>query len=210
MPNGADPDVFHPNIRGDDVRHQYGLDGKIVVGFSGILRPWHGLDLLIQAFAEVVGSRTDVHLLIVGDGPIRPELERMLIERGLSDRVTITGRQPHEQVRFFVAAMDIAVSPRATFYASPMKLLEYMAMGKAIVAPNMENIRDVLRHEENGILFLPEDVGSLVKGLDSLISNAALRSTLGRAARLKIEMERTWLHNAKDVLRLIEHGHLTA
>jgi glycosyltransferase involved in cell wall biosynthesis len=205
MPNGTDPDVFHPDIDGQPTRQQYGLDGKIVIGFCGILRPWHGLEVLLQAFEDVLQGRTDLHLLIVGDGPIRGDLERLLHERGLVRYVTITGRQPHERVRSFVAAMDIAVSPRATFYASPMKILEYMGMGKAIVAPDMENIRDILTHEHDSILFRPEDAGSLAKGLESLIADIDLRTKLGQAARHKIVTERTWLHNAKDVIRLIQN-----
>jgi glycosyltransferase involved in cell wall biosynthesis len=100
--------------------------------------------------------------------------------------------------------MDIAVSPRATFYASPMKILEYMGMGKAIVAPDMENIRDILTHEHDGILFRPEDSGSLAKSLQHLITDVAVRAQLGASARQKIVAERTWLHNAKDVMRLID------
>ena len=79
--------------------------------------------------------RSDLHLLIVGDGPIRCILEKTVANNGLSGKVTITGRQLHEMVRFFMAAMDIAVSPLSTFYASPMKIIEYMAMGKALWPP---------------------------------------------------------------------------
>jgi glycosyltransferase involved in cell wall biosynthesis len=205
MPNGTDPDVFHPDIDGQSIRQQYGLNGKIVIGFCGILRPWHGLEVLLQAFADVLQGRTNLHLLIVGDGPSRGDLERLLQERGLARHVTITGRQPHERVRSFVAAMDIAVSPRATFYASPMKILEYMGMAKAIIAPDMENIRDILTHEHDSILFRPEDAGSLAKGLEYLIADIDVRKQLGQAARRKIVTERTWLHNAQDVIRLIAH-----
>jgi len=204
MPNGVDPACFHPDIDGQQVRSRLGLDGKVVIGFTGILRPWHGIDLLIQAFEEVADKRADLHLLIVGDGPIRSDLERMLTERRLSEKVTITGRQPHDEVKFFVAAMDIAVSPRATFYASPMKILEYMAMGKAVIAPDMGNIQDILSHNQNGILFRPEDAGALKKGLLGLIDDPLLRSRLGKEARRKIEAERTWSHNAREVIRLVE------
>src|SRR5690606_27613788 len=113
-------------------------------GFSGILRPWHGLELLLEAFARLAAGDPRLHLLIVGDGPIRGELDAAIAARQLQDRVTITGRVPHAEVRDYVALMDVAVSPRATFYASPMKVLEYMAMGKAIVAPAMDNLRDIL------------------------------------------------------------------
>ena len=205
MPNGTDPSVFHPHIDGEPIRQQYGLEGKVVIGFCGILRPWHGLELLLQAFAEVSLGRPDLHLLIVGDGPSRADLERLLRDRGLTRQVTITGRQPHERVRVFVAAMDIAVSPRATFYASPMKILEYMGMGKAIVAPDMENIRDILTHEQDGLLFRAEDAGALAKSLQYFIGNAARRAEFGKMARQKIEAERTWSHNAQAIVHLLEN-----
>jgi glycosyltransferase involved in cell wall biosynthesis len=129
LPNGVDPDRFHPLIGDAEIRRQYGLERKLVVGFTGILRPWHGPELLAEAFHRIAERYPDLHLLIVGDGPSRASLEQWFADRGLSSRLTVTGRVPHAQVRRLVAAMDIAVSPRATFYSSPMKILEYMAMG---------------------------------------------------------------------------------
>lgn len=204
MPNGADPEVFRADVDDREIRRQWRLEGKIVVGFTGILRPWHGLDLLLKAFESLAQDRDDLHLLIVGDGPIRSEVESEIKQKGLMEKVTITGRQPHEKVNRFVAAIDIAVSPRATFYASPMKILEYMAMGKAILAPDMENIRDILSHEEDGFLFKEEDIASMTEGLRALVEDSALRLKLGHHARKKIENERTWAHNARAVLSIIE------
>ncbi len=204
MPNGADPEVFHTGVDDGEVRRELGVGEKIVIGFTGILRPWHGLEMLIQSFEEIVREREDVHLLIVGDGPIRAEVASEIKRKRLDGKVTITGRQSHDKVGRFVAAMDIAVSPRATFYASPMKILEYMAMGKAIIAPDMENIRDILRHRKDGFLFQPEDAEALTKGLRELVDNAQLRSNLGRNARKKIETERTWTHNAMEVIEMLK------
>ncbi len=202
MPNGADPDAFTADFDARDVRARLGIADRLVIGFSGILRPWHGLDLLVEAFARLSASNPKLHLLIVGDGPIRQDLERQIAQQGLTDRVTITGRLPHAQVREYVGAMDVAVSPRATFYASPMKVLEYMAMGKAIVAPDMENLRDILVDSADGLLFTAEDVDALTAALARMVTDDALRGRLGVAARRKIEEERTWLHNARDVERL--------
>jgi glycosyltransferase involved in cell wall biosynthesis len=145
-------------------------------------------------------------LLIVGDGPIRSDLEKTVANNGLSGKVTITGRQVHEMVRFFVAAMDIAVSPLSTFYASPMKIIEYMAMGKALVAPNTPNIRDIVTHEEDGILFYPQKVDDLIQKLLFLIGDCHLRGRLGFNARSKIESRYTWQRNAKHVVSIIENG----
>ena len=204
MPNGADPDVFHPSIDGTSVRQRYNLQGKIVIGFTGILRPWHGIDLLVDAFGNILDGREDLHFLIVGDGPIRSELERDIAAKGLSQHIAITGRQSHDVVSTFVAAMDITVSPRATPYASPMKILEYMAMGKTVVAPDTSNIRDIISHGKDGILFQAEEVGSLTKALNEVVNDSELRMELGKNARKKIEDERTWSHNAAGVISLIK------
>jgi glycosyltransferase involved in cell wall biosynthesis len=202
MPNGADPDVFTPGFDATPVRKRLGIEGRVVVGFSGILRPWHGLELLLEAFEKLAPAFPELHLLIVGDGPSRADTEQRARAAGLSDRVTITGRLPHAEVRDHVAAMDVAVSPRATFYASPMKVLEYMAMGKAIVAPAMDNLRDILVDGDEALLFEAENAASLGTQLERLLRDAGLRRRLGAAARQKIERERTWRHNAEEVTEM--------
>lgn len=202
MPNGVDPERFRPDIDGAGVRARLGLDGKVVVGFTGILRPWHGLDLLVRAFGEVARRGDPLHLLIVGDGPSRAEVERLAAGLGVLDRLTITGRVPHDAVREYVAAMDIAVSPRATAYASPMKILEYMAMAKAVIAPDMDNIRDLLTDRQDALLFRPEDSSALADRIRRLAGDPTLRAALGVAARRKVERERSWSHNAAAVVRL--------
>jgi glycosyltransferase involved in cell wall biosynthesis len=204
MPNGVDTEVFHPGIDRQEVRQRLGIEQETVIGFTGILRPWHGLEVLLQAFQQICQTQSDLHLLIVGDGPIRSDLEKAVANNGLSGKVTITGRQVHELVRSFVAAMDIAVSPRTTFYASPMKILEYMAMGKAVIAPDTENCRDILADQREGILFRPEDADDLARKLRRLIDDSDLRSKLGNAARTKIESGHTWLDNARSVIGLVE------
>jgi glycosyltransferase involved in cell wall biosynthesis len=209
MPNGVDSDAFHPALDGASVRASLGAHNKLVVGFTGILRPWHGLELLLDAFSVVSAQRDDLHLLIVGDGPSRAPIEREAATRGLADRVTITGRQPHEAVRGFVAAMDVTVSPRATFYASPMKIVEYMSMGKTIVAPDMENIRDLITGEVDGVLFTPESSRALADALLRVLADAELRRRLGDAARATVLARRTWLHNAHAVVELFERARPT-
>jgi glycosyltransferase involved in cell wall biosynthesis len=203
MPNGADPAVFHPGISGDGVRRSFGVEDQVIVGFTGILRPWHGVDMLLEAFERVARGRDYVHLLILGDGPIREQLEASIARKGLTNRVTITGRVPHAQVREYVAAMDIAVSPHSTFYASPMKVLEYMAMGKAIVAPDTGNHRDILTAGRTALLFEKGSTSALADALTKLVNNASLRESLGTAARRVIETERTWAHNAREVIDIV-------
>jgi glycosyltransferase involved in cell wall biosynthesis len=205
MPNGADPGRFDPaGANRDGVRARYGLTSAIVVGWAGVLRDWHGLELLLNALAHVPNA----HLLIVGDGPARPAVEAQVTRLGLAGRVIVTGRVPHDAMPDHVAAMDVAVVAHdRTGVASPMKLLEYMAMGRAVVAPRLDSIRDVVEDGRQGLLFTPGDGAELTVALQRLTGDADLRRRLGREARLAIETTRNWRGNAERVLQLVRDRH---
>jgi glycosyltransferase involved in cell wall biosynthesis len=201
VPNGVDSQRFAPE-RADreGARARLGIDKRVVVGWSGILRQWHGVDLLVEAVAAL----PDAVLLVVGDGPARADIEGRAAHLGIGDRLVITGRIPHEEMSDYLAAMDIAVIPdERTGVASPMKLIEYMAMARAVVAPRLPNIEDVMQHDVNGLLFSAADVGDLTGHLHVLVADAARRERLGAQARLDVEREHTWRHNADRVLSLV-------
>jgi glycosyltransferase involved in cell wall biosynthesis len=202
LPNGANLTKFDPHIDGSLVRASYGIGRKTVIGFVGILRPWHGIEILLEAFAGLSAGREDLHLLIVGDGPIEGELKARAAALGISSHVTFCGRIAHDNVRDHVAAFDIAVSPKATFYASPMKILEYMAMAKPVIAPAMDNIRDIIDDGRTGQLFEPESIHGLRQALQALVDDRALCARLGGQARAEIESARSWEMNAR---RVIDH-----
>jgi glycosyltransferase involved in cell wall biosynthesis len=210
LPNAANPGTFRMVDGAEAMRDRLSLGNRVVLGFVGILRPWHGVDLFLRAVAVLLGRGYDIHALIVGDGPMEVALRRLAVDSGIGDRVTFTGRVPHESVRAYIAAMDVAVSPRATFYASPMKILEYMAMAKPVVGPAMENIRDLIEDGRTGQLFAPEDCGDLVRRLEELIVSRERRQMIGAAARSEIERHRTWEKNGEIVAntarRLVASG----
>jgi glycosyltransferase involved in cell wall biosynthesis len=201
LPNGADPVRFDPAGADETgVRHRLGLDSAVVVGWSGILRAWHGLELLLNAVARVDG----VTLLIVGDGPARPALEARAASLRIADRVIVTGRVPHAGMRDYIAAMDIAVvADERTGVASPMKLLEYMAMARPVVAPDLPNIRDVVRPDIEGLLFEPNSSDALAGALRQLAADPALRERIGRLGRARVDAERNWQANARAVVSAI-------
>lgn len=203
LPNGADPRRFRPEIDGTEVRRQHGLEGAVVVGFSGSLRDWHGVDLLLEAVARAAARAPALKALIVGDGPLREDLEREARDPRLAGRVAFAGRVAHDAMPAHLAAMDVPVSPRATFYASPMKVLEYMAMGRATVAPRMGNLEDLIEDGRDGLLFLPESVDDLAGALTRLALDGGLRRDLGRAAREKVVRERSWGACAAKVLEWV-------
>ncbi len=200
IPNGVDPAKFNPSQTGNHIRQRLGIENKTVIGFAGILRPWHGIELLLDAFQSLTTHSTSIHLLIVGDGTIESLLKKRVRELGLSSSVTFTGRVPFSEMNQYLAAMDIAVTPRATFYASPMKILEYMAMGIPIIAPDMPNIRDLICDGENGLLFEAENPSSLTQAFSKLLHSPNLRTRIGRNARQRVEVERNWLCIARTII----------
>ncbi len=207
LPNGADSDVFRPDpeVRAA-LRAQLAIEpDDVVVGFSGILRPWHGVDVLIEAVAQL-RERSRVKVLIVGDGPSVNTLRALSVLRGLERQVIFTGRVAHREIPRYLAAFDIGLSPRATFYASPMKVPEYMATGMAVVAPRMPNLADLIVDGVDGVLFRPDDVDDLTVVLDSLVEDKDRREKLARTARTTILTRRTWLHNAARVVSLVGEG----
>jgi len=204
VPNGADPVKFGATADEPALRERYGMGSRTVIGFVGILRPWHGPELLLRAAARLDRNECDPHLLFVGDGPSEAEMMSLARELGFESRVTFAGRVPHDDVAAHIAAMDVTVSPKATFYASPMKILEYMAIGKAVVAPDMPNIRDIFEAGEEGLLFREEDEDSLYEVLDRVCRERELRERLGRNARVCVETRRNWDANARIVESIAE------
>jgi glycosyltransferase involved in cell wall biosynthesis len=173
----------------------------LIVGFTGILRPWHGIDLLVGAIASMVKNGFKPFLLIVGDGPYRKPLEKMVHDLRLGRSVCITGRIPHQKVPDYVSLFDVAVSPRATFYASPMKVIEYMALGRPVVVPATPNFLDIIDNRLNGITFEEGNEVALVQALVCLFQEPGLRRELGIRARQKVERRLNWRWNAIEVCR---------
>jgi glycosyltransferase involved in cell wall biosynthesis len=139
--------------------------------------------------------------VVVGDGPARPVLERQAAALGIADRVRFTGLAPHEAVPSLVAGFDIALQPRAVAYASPLKIFDYMAAGRAIVAPDQPNIREILTDGETALLFDPARPDAVWQAALRLAGDATLRTRLGAAARSEIERRRyTWAGNAARLI----------
>lgn len=199
MHNGINPDEY-------PVAHSTPTaDAPVVLGFVGWFRNWHGLSEMLIALDEQKAFERNVHLMLVGDGPLRPRLEALIAERNLTNHVTITGALSREELLATLPKLDIALQPAATSYASPMKLFEYMAAGKAIVAPAQPNIQEVLTDGKNGLLFTPDDWKHMITRVMELVGTPETIRTLGEAARESIRTEnRTWTGNAKRVQALLQ------
>jgi glycosyltransferase involved in cell wall biosynthesis len=212
-PNGVDADRYRPDVDGTSVRDQYGLRGTTVVGFIGTFGPWHGAETLAQAWVKLLASdparRRTVRLLMIGEGARLADTQRILREGGALDAAVFTGVVAHEDGPAYLAACDVLASPHVPntdgtpFFGSPTKLFEYMAMGKGIVASELDQIGEVLEHQRTAWLVRPGDVDALADGLRRLIGDPALRSALGAAARLDAVSRYTWrAHTCRTISKL--------
>ena len=205
-PNGVDAEKFRPNIGGELVRDELGVEAdEVLAGFVGSFGPWHGVLELARAITRIP-SQARLKFVLIGAGKLREETEGIIREAGLTDRVIFTGAVAHERVPAYLDACDILVSPHvpledgSDFFGSPTKLFEYMAMGKGIVASRLGQIGDVLAHEENALLVEPKKLGELSDALMRLAGSRELRERLGWQARHDVEEKYTWAHNAQRVI----------
>ncbi|HLE57681.1 MAG TPA: glycosyltransferase family 4 protein [Rhodothermia bacterium] len=201
VPNGVDVDRFKPRARPRESGESF------TIGFVGTLKPWHGLDDLLQAFKSIADHDPSVRLLIVGDGPERNRTEQTLDAIGLRSRATLTGSVAHEHVPEWVASMDVAVAPypsSATCYFSPLKLYEYMACAVPVVASDTGQISDTITNEVDGLLYEPGDANGLARAILAVKESPSLAARLGAAGRECVVSKHTWSASLDRVLASIE------
>ena len=173
---------------------------SLTIAYAGHLYAWKGVDVLLEALAQVPGVRC----LIAGGHDKEPDLARLqaLAARlGVESRVTFTGHLPPSDVPGVLARADILALPNpasaiSTHATSPLKLFEYMAAEKAIVASNLPAIREVLTHDVNALLVTPGDPGALAGAIRRLAGDPLLRETLAAAARTVVA-EYSWDRRAE-------------
>ncbi|MEB0163397.1 glycosyltransferase family 4 protein [Glaciimonas sp. CA11.2] len=210
IPNGINVDRFDQTMDPQVAKTALGLQDKMVLGFTGFVRDWHGLDKVIAMLALGGEGAEDTltsnrHLLVVGDGPARAQLEHQAAMLNISDRITFTGVVNRDQVARYVAAFDIALQPAVVAYASPLKLFEYLALGKAIVGPDQPNITEILTDGYNAVLFDPDHTDGLPVAIERLCADIGLRHEVGGNARRTIaDQGLTWNANAVRVAKLFK------
>lgn len=205
-PNAVDPTCYHLGISGATVRRRLMLEGKLVIGFIGTFGPWHGAEVLAQAVRRVTTQFPQAHFLFIGDGSGMPKVREIIAADDVGERVTFAGFVPQEEGPSYLAACDILVSPHVPnpdgtpFFGSPTKLFEYMAMGKGIVASDLDQIGEVLCHGETAWLVKPGDPEDLARGIVRLAEDPFLREALGKAAREEVVAKYTWTAHVGRIL----------
>lgn len=200
LPNGFDADVFSPRD-GGSAKRALGLEGRFVVGLVGSLKPWHGVATLLDAFSLLALSVPEAALLIVGDGP---ESDRVAeFARTRPDlKVVATGAVSHDEVAEHIAGCDVATAPydaAENFYFSPMKIFEYFAMERPVVATPQGQISEIIRDDDNGLLVPPGNAAALAAALERLARDPAQARRLAVRGR-ESASARTWVANAARLL----------
>ena len=205
IPDAVSERVFGPEASGDAVLRKYGLLGRRTVGFVGSFQHWHDVPGLLRAFAKLYGEDDNLRLLLVGDGDERQTAQRLARRLGIADAVIFTGAVRHEQVPRYIAAMDVPVVPYgklSEFYFSPMKMFEYMAVGRPAVAAALGQMAEVIKHGRDGWLYTAGDVDSLAEGIRTILYDPQLAARMGAAARRKVLSRHTWRNVAEQVIEL--------
>ncbi len=198
LPCAADIEAFKPNYNSETVRKSLGLTTEPVVMWVGGFYPWHDLSLLLESFALILQQRPDAKLVLVGDGQTRSSVKDMITKAGMSHAVIMTGAIAHSQVPEMLSIADVAVVPSAPITAgiggtgAPLKLFEYMAAGKAIVATALNEAAEVIRDGYNGLLVDAGDINKFAESTLKLINDPEERSRLGQNAREQAVKQYSW------------------
>jgi len=182
---------------------ELGLENKIVLGFLGSFYAYEGLDVLIQGLALLQKEHPDMHLLLVGGGPEDEKLKNLVKELSLSDKVTFTGRVPHDQVKDYYSLVDYLVYPRKnmrlTDLVTPLKPLEAMAQGKVVIASDVGGHKELIKDKETGYLFAADCAQSLCnKVLEIMQADSSEKTNIINNGLRYVNEERNWTNSVAN------------
>ena len=209
-PNGVDPQKYSTAIKGDEIKKKYRLGNYKVVGFVGTFGQWHGVVQMAKSinlfFQLDPGKKKEVKFLLIGDGRLMPVVRKVIHTNGYMDNVVFTGLVPQSEGPKYMGACDILLSPHiknpdgTAFFGSPTKLFEYMAMGKPIIASDLDQIGDILEHKKTAYLIEPGNIRQLSNAIQVLLDDSKLREELGKNARVEALKKYTWEKHTEKLL----------
>lgn len=209
---GANTRRFRPDIDRVAARERLGLRAHSpIVGYCGSFAAWHGLDTLVEAIARL--GRGVAHVLMVGDGTGRSAIEGLVESMGLAEHFTFTGRVPYEDVPGMLAAADVCVAPfhpeRHAFSATrgfaldPLKVFEYLALGKPTITVRAENIERLFDDDVHLRLYRAGDPVSLSVALADYLNDPARAAHQAAAGRERVTKRHTWEAHARHLSALM-------
>jgi glycosyltransferase involved in cell wall biosynthesis len=205
-PNRVNSSLFHPSVDGSAIAEKYNLQGKKVIGWTGSFRGFHAIDHVVNAFELVHNEHPDTILMLVGDGLEFDKIKAMVLEKKLEAAVIMTGKKDFIEIPKYVANFDVSlVSARSAegFHYSPLKLREYLALGKAVIAPNAGDLAEIFSDGEDLLLYEAGNYHSLAQEILKILEDAPLHNKLKKNAISWFENEGSWSHELKKVCDLL-------
>lgn len=202
--NGVDTNKFRPMDDVSGLRKELGLEDKQIVAFIGIFVEWQGLEQLIESAPSVIDTRPDTVFLLVGDGPLKDKLVSKAEETGRNQHFLFTGFVPYEKVPSFINMSDVCVVPKKPLKSgySPLKLYEYMACGKPIIATRTGGF-EILENAHAGILIDPRDSSEFSTAILRLLQDRDLRTEMGENGRKYAVENCSWDSIARRVEQIL-------
>lgn len=205
IPNGVSPSDFP--VTPLPIR-----DGREpVLLYIGTLADWQGLDIVIKALPKIL-EQQPVKLRILGRGRSRQRkmLAKQIRKLGLDEYVLVQPAVPHHEIPAVIASADLCVAPlglndrNVTQGACPIKVLEYMAAGRPLLASNMPIVRELVREDVDGLLFSPNDPDDLARQVNQLLKDMELSKRLAESAAGYVREKFTWHESQKKLLKVYE------
>ena len=205
IPNGVSPSDFPPSPL-------LAREGRVpVLLYIGTLADWQGLEVVLKALPKILESQS-VRLQIVGRGRSRQRkfLEKQIHKLGIEAHVTIQPAVPHHEVPALIAESDICIAPlglndrNVTQGACPIKVLEYMASSRPLIASNMPIVRELVREDVDALLFSPNDPEDLARQVLTLLNDFELSKQLSDSATERALSKFTWHESQKKLLKVYD------
>jgi glycosyltransferase involved in cell wall biosynthesis len=161
------------------------------------MSPWYRLPEVVEEFARMFAEAPRVRLLLIGDGPEREAIQAKIAALGRGEQIQMGPRVSHDEVPAHLAAFDVALIPHCNQHGSPVKLFEYLGMGKAVVAVRTPGVTDIVTHEREALLADAGDLCAVMALVARLAGDRQEAAALGRRGRELALAHHTWQRNAE-------------
>jgi glycosyltransferase involved in cell wall biosynthesis len=206
IPNGVDIDKFDPSrFKKVAIKDELGLNGRTILGYVGSYKTWHGLESVIKIIDLLRRRDPKYHLLMIGMGIRFFAIQKQIIENDLSNFVTQIDFVPHEDIPRYMASFDYALMfyPEiSSFYFSPLKMFEYMAMALPVVTTAVGQMKEIVRQGETGVLVYPPTPENYVKAIFDADQDPERLRRIGTSARRLMVEKYSWLKNAEKIIEV--------
>lgn len=207
---GANAELFRPDAEpvGTDLLPPF--EGA-TLGYAGSLKRWHDLDLLVDVATRLRDRK--LRILLVGDGPERARVEALTESRGVRDRFVFVGAVPYEMVPRWLARAELCVAPfrpahhdasRGSFTLDPLKVFEYLALGKPTITTATDNIGALLDAERDVVLVPAGDVNAFAEAISALLDDPARAQAIAENGRAKVLARYTWAAHTDHLFRIMK------